>query len=211
MNTLSPKSKPRGAGSRPRQPTERVLRTRIGQSPSTTLVFDDFKESIGWLSDKELQALDDLIAFARHRKRSSSGPHNLEHDQEFVFDLVQRYLHDMTRLRPMPISVAKKLPSFKRVETATVHLDHFAQSVEDTGCELNQMRRLALYRLCIEQWGRRCTELNIPLSLTAMCNQAEHTAGLFDHAYPGYLASSTVHWVLDRIAGARVMTRRHVK
>ncbi len=210
MSDLLQKQKRRGVGSRPKQPAERVLHTRLDQSPTHTFVLDDFKETIGRLSDQELRALDDLIAYQRRLKKPTKAS-GLEHDEEFVFDLVQRYLHDMTKLRPMPISVAKKFPSFKRVETATVHLNYFAQSVEDTGCELNQMRRLALYRLCIEQWGRRCTELNIPLSLTAMCNQAEHTAGLFDHAYPGYLASSTVHWVLDRIAGARVMTRRHVK
>lgn len=173
---------------------------RVSSPPAApgSIKMPEVKAFLKACSKSELKEVESFIAFlalteddakaAAHRSPSS------DRWEGVLLDLVNEHLAQLMGVRPIPFNVFARTSTYKALQEGVVYLEMFEQAarVEPAGPQ-----RKALWRVCVSLWARRVLSLpSVPLSARTMLQQAEHTAGLFDQSFPGYLATGRVDWVL---------------
>ena len=170
----------------------------VQASPVPTTDLSSIKEQIDRLSAKQRKEIKDYLAYVELKHGSEDRTGDEQRKEMILLDLVQERLTQVLRVKPMPYQIFARTPSYKALQEAIAHLDVFTSSVQTGGAlPLSMAKRTALYRLCVSHWESRVNAIGIPLGIKTLLQQAEHTPGLFDKAYPGYLASGLVDWVLS--------------
>jgi hypothetical protein len=161
-------------------------------------VLSRLKVEVERLTPAQRKELADYLAHLRHQAGAGS-PDKLRHLEQ-VHGSLGRLMLSVYHIPilPLPVLLGRGTDA-KALRDATAHLESFWSDCRRLDSAILPHQWTTMVDLCVRLWASRAHQIpNVPLTLRTVCNQAAHTAALFDQAFPGYMASGLVRLSLSK-------------